>query len=251
MVISMKEEEYLFDKWHDCPVCYGTFKAKMVRSGKARMIRTDKDLKPVYENFDPIKYDVILCPHCGYAALGKFFKDIKTYQIPIIKEKISSSFTAPAMEGSTYTYEEALWRYKMCMVNNMVRNSKTSEKAYTCLKTGWLLRSMGEALDPEKEGYEGKLAEIQKKEREYLKNALDGLIAAMQTEEYPICGMDEPTYEYLLAVLSMEFGQYDNASRLISGILTSPLANNRTKDKARDLKEELVKKMKQQKAGVS
>ena len=58
-------------------------------------------------------------------------------------------------------------------------------------------------------------------------------------------------YEYLIAVLSMEFEQYDNASRLISGIITSRLANSRTKDKARDLKEELVKKMKQQKAGVS
>lgn len=248
MVISMKEEDYLFDKWQECPVCYGNFKNKMVRTGKVRMVRTDRDLRPVFDQVDPIKYDVMLCPHCGYAALGKFFRDIKTYQIPMVKEGISKSFTAPAMEGSTYTYEEALWRYKMCMVNNMVRNSKTSEKAYTCLKTGWLLRSMGEALDPETEGYEEKLADIKKKEKEYLKNALDGLINAMQTEEFPICGMDEPTYDYLIAVLAIDFEQYDTASRLISGILTSSMANSRTKDKARDLKEELMQKMKQQKA---
>lgn len=246
----MKEEEYLFEKKYECPVCYETFKDKMVRSGKMRMVRTDKDLKPVFEQMDPIKYDVILCPHCGYAALGRFFGELKNYQISAIKEKISSSFSAPPMEKSMYTYEEALWRYKMCMVNNMVKNAKTSEKAYTCLKTGWLLRSMGEALDSDKEGYENKLAEIKKQEKEYLKNALDGLIEAMQTEDYPICGMDEPTFEYLIAVLSMEFGQYDNASRLISGILTSPFANNRTKDKARDIKEELVQKMKEQKAGA-
>lgn len=247
----MKEEEYLFEKRYECPVCYGFFKDKMVRSGKVRMIRTDKDLKPVYEQIDTIKYDVVLCPHCGYASLGKFFGDLKAYQIRAIKEKISSGFSAPAIERSTYTYEEALWRYKMCMVNNMVKNGRTSEKAYTCLKTGWLLRGMGEALDPEKEGYEAKLADIKKQEREYLKNALDGLIEAMQTEDYPICGMDEPTLDYLIAVLSIEFEQYDNASRLISNILTSPFANNRTKDKARDIKEELVQKMKQQKTGAS
>ena len=38
-------------------------------------------------------------------------------------------------------------------------------------------------------------------DKEILKNALDGFVEARQTEDYPMCGMDEITVEYLLAVL--------------------------------------------------
>ena len=55
-----------------------------------------------------------------------------------------------------------------------------------------------------------------------------------------MCGMDEITIDYLLAVLAARFKKYDIASRLISSILTSPMANARTKEKARDLKDQIV-----------
>lgn len=73
--------------------------------------------------------------------------------------------------------------------------------------------------------------------------ALDGLITARQTESYPICGMDEVTLEYLIAVLAMEFEKYDISSRLIYNILNTPTVNNRIKDKAREVKDELLQQM--------
>ena len=59
-----------------------------------------------------------------------------------------------------------------------------------------------------------------------------------------MCGMDEPTVDYLIAVMAMRFEQYDVSSRLIAGILQSA-ANPRTKDKARDLKEMVMAKIKE------
>ena len=64
-----------------------------------------------------------------------------------------------------------------------------------------------------------------------------------------MCGMDETTVDYLLAVLSLRFNQFDVSSKLIAGILTSTSANPRMKDRARDLKETLMQKIKEQKAG--
>ncbi len=240
---EVKEETFLFDKRYECPVCYQGFKAKTVRSGKLRSLGTDRDLRPLYDQMEPLKYDVVICPHCGYAALTRFFGGLTAGQIKAIKESISSNFHPVKEEKETYTYEEALYRYKLCLANTIVKHGKVSEKAYICLKAGWLLRSMGENLDPATEDYNKKMQEIKEQEKEFLKNALDGLITARQTESYPICGMDEVTLEYLIAVLAMKFEKYDISSRLIYNILNTPAVNNRIKDKARDVKDELLQQM--------
>ena len=59
--------------------------------------------------------------------------------------------------------------------------------------------------------------------------------------------MDEITVEYLIAVLAMEHDQFDISSRIISNLLVSTTATTRMKDKARDLKEALLVKMKEKK----
>lgn len=240
---EVKEETFLFDKSYECPVCYQGFKAKTVRSGKLRSLGTDRDLRPLYDQMEPLKYDVVICPHCGYAALTRFFGGLTAGQIKAIKENISANFHPVKEEKETYTYEEALYRYKLCLANTIVKHGKVSEKAYICLKAGWLLRSMGENLDPAVEDYNKKIQEIKEQEKDFLKNALDGLITARQTESYPICGMDEVTLEYLIAVLAMEFEKYDISSRLIYNILNTPTVNNRIKDKAREVKDEMLQQM--------
>lgn len=246
--MKYQEKDFLFDKKYECPVCYEPFKAKTVRSGKLRLMGTDKDLRPLYEQMEPIKYDVVLCPHCGYAALTRYFGGLTAGQIKSVRENISSSFQAPESAGDIYTYEEALNRYKLCLANAIVKRGKASEKAYICLKAGWLLRSMREELDPEEADYDNKLQSTREQEKEFLKNALEGFISARQSESYPICGMDEITLEYLIAVLAMEFEQYEVASKLIANVLVSPSANRRTKDRAREIKEELLVKIREKKA---
>ncbi len=243
------ETDFLFDKTYECPVCDSKIKARTLKASKARLLRTDMDLRPVYEHIEPLKYDVIICPECGYAALSRYFGGLTSTQIKAVKETISNSYQKTDAQNDIYTYEEALGRYKLCLANAIVKHAKASEKAYICLKTGWLLRSMGESLDKEAEGYAGELASLKEQENEFLKNALEGFLSARQTENYPMCGMDETTVEYLIAVLAMDFGQYDIASRLISGILVSTTATSRMKDKAREVKEVLIAKIKEKNAG--
>ena len=127
---EVKEETFLFDKSYECPVCYQGFKAKTVRSGKLRSLGTDRDLRPLYDQMEPLKYDVVICPHCGYAALTRFFGGLTAGQIKAIKENISANFHPVKEEKETYTYEEALYRYKLCLANTIVKHGKVSEKAY-------------------------------------------------------------------------------------------------------------------------
>lgn len=244
----MQEQDYLFDKSFTCPICDKDFKTRTVKVGKVKLTGTDIDLRPKYDQVDLLKYDIIMCPNCGYAALSRFFKFVTSPQAKNIKEKISASFKPQTEVKETYNYDEALERYKLTLVNAIVKQAKPSEKAYICLKAAWLLRGKAEHLDTSEPDYEKKKKEIEDEENNFLHNALEGFISARQTESFPMCGMDETTVDYLIAVTAMRFEQYDVSNRLISGILTSPTANPRMKDKARTIKEMLVKKVKEKNA---
>lgn len=240
-VKEVKEEDFLFDKTYECPVCSKTFKEHTLRTGKARLVKTDMDLRPTFEGIEPLKYDVVQCTECGFTALTRYFVPMTTPQRKAILEKITSRYRKPAERKLLYSYEDAVGRYKLALVNAIVKNAKASEKAYICLRGGWLARSYAEYLEAKENANPAKLEEIKGLENEFLKNAYEGFTSAMQAESFPMCGMDESTVEYLLANLAMRAKQFDVASKLISKLLVSPNCNSRTKDKVRDLKDELLR----------
>lgn len=244
----MQEQDYLFDKSFTCPVCDKEFKARTVKVGKVKLAGTDIDLRPKYDQVDLLKYDVIMCPHCGYASLSRFFKFLTSPQIKNIREKISAAFKPKQETSEIYSYDDALERYKLTLANAIVKQAKPSEKAYICLKTAWLLRGKGEHLDTAAPDYAQQKKQIDEEENNFLHNALEGFLAARQTESFPMCGMDETTVDYLISVTAMRFEQFDVANRLISSILTSASANPRMKDKARTIKEMIVKKVREKNA---
>lgn len=243
-IAKISEKDLVYDKAFECPVCDKKFTAKIMKTGKAKLIGTDQDLRAKYEGIDAVKYDVELCPHCGYAALTRYFGTITSGQAKLIRENISQKVHLRTYGGDEYTYEEALERYQLCLANAVVKRARASEKAYICLKSAWLVRGYQEQLTDTGAGDAGKLAELKEAEENYLLNAYNGFIEAVKTESFPMCGMDEMTINYLLAVLATRFKKYDVASRMIASILTSTSANSRIKDKARELKEQILADLK-------
>ncbi len=240
-VHKVEEKDLIFDRTFECPLCNTKVISKVMKSGKAKLLRTDKDLRPVYEGIDAQKYDVVVCPKCGFSAITRYFTPMPAGQAKLIKENISSKVHLTPHTGEIYTYEQAMERYQLALANAVVKQGKASEKAYCCLKSAWLLRGWQEELAADEKNQE-KIAELKEAEKEYLQNAMDGFSTAKASENFPVCGMD-----YLLAVLSFWAGKYDVASRLIAALLTSPTANARVKDKARDLKDEIVAELKKAK----
>ena len=233
------EIDYLFEKTHTCPVCDHEFKSSAVRTGKAKLVGTDTDLRPRYQGVDPLKYDAIVCPRCGYAGVNRFFTAITMPQARLVMEQISKKFNAVLKLDGVYSYDDAILFHRLALASAVVKRSKLSERAYTCLKIAWLLRAKQE--EPTTADEEKKTLHAQ--EQEFLRSAYDGFTEAMSKENYPICGMDENTMFCMLADIGRRVGHYEEAGRLISRVIVSRNAAERIKNKARDIKELIVADM--------
>jgi uncharacterized protein (DUF2225 family) len=234
---TFSEEDTIFDKTFACPVCDKEFKSKMVKSGKVKLLNLDADLRPVYQYMDPLKYDAIVCPHCGFAALNRFFNYVTNAQAGLIRTNISASFKGIKETGGIFTYDDALSRHKLALVNSIVKKSKTSERAYTCLKIAWILRGKAETLSKDEPNYKKQIEAMEQEELDFIAKAYVGFDEAFSKETFPMCGMDESTMTLLMAELARKSNKYDEASRWVSRVLISKEANERIKQKARDIKE--------------
>ena len=238
-----QEKDFLFDKGYRCPVCDTEFKTKAVRTGKAKMLGADTDLRPRYQGIDSLKYDCIVCNKCGYASLSRFFNSITSAQAMFIKTNITPYFKGVDTKCETYSYDEAITRHQIALANAVIKKSKASEKAYTCLKIAWLLRGQAENLPDDTKDKEAFAKELKAKEAEYIKKAYEGFTTALAKEMPPRCGMDQWTLIYLVADLARQCEDYGSAMRLLSDLIVSPSASPRIKDKARDMRKLLQDKL--------
>lgn len=240
-----KEEDFLLDKSITCPICDKVFLNKSVKNSKLRRKEPDKDLRPRFQYIDTLKYDVLSCPYCGYTAMSRYHTHVSPLQRKMILEGVGAKFKKVSEEQEAlppmYDYDTAIDRYKLALYNTIVKKGAVSEKAYTCLKIAWLYRGkceellqLGEPEDSEN------IRKNRKEERTFYEQAYEGFVKAVASESTPICGMDQNTLDILIAEMAFYLGKYDIASRYVSGILVSHTANRHTKDKALELKEEIL-----------
>ena len=236
-VEALKEEDCLFLKTHKCPVCDASFKSLAVRAGKLHSVGQDEDLRPLYQGMDPLKYDAIVCPHCGYAALSRYFEQMMPHQAKKLRAEVKSKFKGMNISENIYDYDEAILRYKMVLMSDVIGGVKNSRRAYTCLKLAWVIRGKLEELGSEltMEEYDN----LHGDEMECLQNAYDGYTNAISNELFPISGMDEPTMYYLIADLAFKLGKYKDSLLTISQLVVRKDVSSRIKEKALDVKEKI------------
>jgi len=237
-----KESDFIFEKTYQCPVCDREFRSKTIKVGKVKLLNADTDLRPVYQYVDSLKYDVVACSVCGYAALSRFFPFLSAAQISLIKEHISASFRGLGDDGDVWSYDDAITRHQLALANAVVKKAKMSERAYICLKIAWLIRGKAENLPTDAADRAEQVESLASAELEYIENAYKGFNDAFGKELFPMCGMDEHTITYITADLARRLGKKEEALRNLSRILTVRDAPERVKAKARELKDMIMER---------
>ena len=243
---GVNEKDILFDKTYKCPVCDNVFKSKSIKTGKNKLLYIDTDLRPVYKDADIVKYDAIVCTKCGYAALTRYFNNLSFKQAKEIEEKISPTFKGLEDNIELYTYDDAILRYRLTLVNAVVKKAQMSERAYICLKLAWLTRGKRESLEKDTPEYKELQKKLMNEESEYLKKAYEGFMSALSREKFPICGMDDVKFTYLCADLARRCKDFPCATKLLSEVLVSKKAGTALKNKAREVYDMVKEESKQE-----
>lgn len=190
----MTEVNELFDKNVKCPVCSKEFATKKVRTSKLRLLKRDEDFLNYYNAENPIKYNVFVCPLCGYAASENKFNDIRKDQVGIIIDNISSRWNSRDF-GGLRDLDEAIESYKLALLAGSLLKAKKLEQGNICLNIGWLYR----------------LKENKDEEIRFLKLARDQFVDAYNTESLSGTNMDDSKLSYLIGELSRRIDDKDEA----------------------------------------
>lgn len=240
---KQKEEmmrEMLFDRKAECPICDLQFSTRSVKAGKLKLIESDEDLRPIYNKFDPLVYDIMVCPTCGYASLAKTFKYVKEYYIPEFKEKVSNKYRAK-MYPEVYSYDDGIERYKLALYCAMILNKSSMEKAYLCLKIAWLYRGKGESIS---KNDDEAIREAYDQEMVFIAQAYEGFKVAVESEKFPQLGIDKMTSQYLVGELARRLGKLEEASEIMKSLSIANFVSQRLKlriEHVRDLIREAYK----------
>lgn len=243
----LEEKDLVLERIVECPICGRKFHTLVVKTGKAKRLEPDNDLRPNFQGIDTVKYDAAVCPHCGYAALNKDFVHVSETQMRWIKEALRNFRPTDDASSETYSYDRAVDRYKLTLVNTIAKHGKMSEKAYICLKIAWLRRAQLKEIKVGTPKDEAKKKTLLEEYIGFYKQAYEGFEKAIATENAPYEGMDDATVEFMLANMAIFFKDYSAASKLVAKLLTAPTTPKRVKDKCVDLKDEILVELKKQK----
>lgn len=222
----------IYEKDFKCPICKEKIKIKAVKASKNRLVSTDLDLNAKYDKVNPLYYEVVVCNICGFAQLNKREEMPTLAEAELIKQMVSSKFGGRKY-NQYYTAMEAVDRYKLALLNAIVRNGLEGEKAYIALKLAWVYREMGE----------------EEQEKRFLGEALTGFLKAYQSENFPIFELQEEVVTYLIAALSYQVEEYGQALKWIQVTLRHKDASPKLKDRCFELKQ-LINERQKEKAAL-
>lgn len=222
--------EFLYSKEIECPVCLHKFKVTKVKARGCKVKKRDSDFCVHYETINPLYYDAWVCENCGYAAQSDKFLSITYKECDVLKEKLMSKWTKRSFEGER-SVDDALEAFKLILISHQLREIKASEMAKVCIRIAWLYRFKGNEDE---------------KELEFIKYALKYYTETYETESFPADKLDENTCMYMIGELNFRAGNYEDAVKWFSRLISSPDArkNNVLIEAARDQFQLVKEKMK-------
>ena len=201
----MTEISELYDKKIICPICNMEFETKKVRSSKLRLIKRDEDFLAHYEGENPLKYNIFVCPNCGYAASENKFNSITDEEKEIVLKEITSKWNKRSY-GDKRTLDEAVEVYKLALYIGEILDYKKLELGSLCLSLGWLYR----------------IKENQEEETRFLELAKDLFEESFYNESLIGTNMDELKLGYLIGEINRRLGDKEKALKWFNTILSNP-----------------------------
>lgn len=196
--------EALYEKNFKCPICNNGFSSKRVRVSSYRVDRRDEDFCTTYKGDNPMYYEILVCPKCGYASSETSFDSLSPKELNTLKEILSGKVVNRNFCGAR-TINDALDSFKLALFIARARGAKDSIIAGLTLKLAWIYRELKD-----------------EKEIEFLNYTLEYYKHAYDKENLPIGNLDEISIQYLLGELSRRVNKLNDAIFWFNKAVSNP-----------------------------
>jgi hypothetical protein len=194
----------IYEKKVKCPVCNKEFMTTKVKTSKLKLVKRDEDFLNYYKGEEhPLKYEVFLCPFCGYAAMEKRFDKIKPSGKSIILRNVTPKWHKRDLKPER-SFEDAVNIYKLALYCGEIIKKSKVELGNICLRIGWLYRIQG----------------IDNEEKRFLRYGRDLFEESYYKENLRENGYDEVTLSYLIGELSRRLGENEKALNWFNTVFT-------------------------------
>lgn len=198
----MEETSALYTSHTKCPVCAAKVDFTKVRTKSVKMLKQDSDFCPYYEGENPILYEAVICPECGYGCHVTTFENININEKAKVSKKITTKWHKRSFSGKR-TLDQALEAYKIVLLNLYEREAAKSEIAKICMRIAWIYRYQNND-------------ELEKK---FLDHTLNNYKIAYHEEDLAQGNLDEYTCMFIIGELSKRLERYDESTQWFSRII--------------------------------
>jgi len=197
------DPKYVWKKKMVCPVCAHEFESYNYKNKTQALKEKESDFHEIYEIFDPIIYDIIVCPSCFYASTVGEFEKLKAKDMEtLFNEKRNSSFNY----NRNRDFDMALESYDLAIeCKKKMDKPNDALIANLYLKKAWIYRGL-----KEKNGEIKNLTEaLHLYEKKYL------------TADSVGGSLSENGLAYLIGELARRSGDFNKAIKYFSIVLNS------------------------------
>lgn len=197
------DTKYIWKKKVTCPVCTHEFEAFNYKNKTQALKEKESDFHEVYEKFDPIMYDIYVCPSCFFAATINEFDKLKARDMEtLFNDKRSSDYNF----SKNRDMEMALESFNLAIhCKEITERPNEALLANLYIKKAWLYRDMEDKDEEIKNLREA----LQLYEKKYL------------TASNVSGALSENGLAYLIAELSRRVGEYNKAQKYFGILINS------------------------------
>lgn len=144
-VVEEADRKYVWTKQVVCPVCAHEFESYNYRIKSQALVEKESDFHEIYEKFDPVIYDVVVCPECYYANVQVKFGDLKAQYMEMLQQKERKSTYDFTQDRNLTLGLESINLAVLTLEQLEVKNSMLYGNLY--LKKAWIYRNMKDELN--------------------------------------------------------------------------------------------------------
>lgn len=213
-----------------CPVCMNKFESTRVRSSSIRIQSIDDDFCQHYRSANPLYYEMMVCPRCGFSfnldssktVLSAADRErVKLILQPVWQDRAKDYGGLRTWADAMEAFQQALYALEAGLMNSF-------KTGMLYLKTAWLYR------------YEG----MGEEEQKYIEKAISHFTEAYEKESFSDLKA-ELKMIYLLGALNLRAGRLKESARWLDLVLRhpaksmAPMLVEQTKDLWADVRQKL------------